>query len=170
MKPTLYLFVGYPGAGKTTIAKLIETRTNAVHLWADHIRQSMFAQPTHSRTESKLLYDKLNAETAAWLKQGRSVIFDTNFNFFNDRQLLRKIASDNNANTVLLWVTTPVELAKKRAVNSSDNQPTRVLGKMSEADFERIRSNLQPPRPAEKAITIDGSDVRVDAVYRLLDL
>jgi len=170
MKPTLYLFVGYPGAGKTTIAKLIETRTGAVHLWADHIRQQMFADPTHSREESKLLYDKLNDETAAWLQQGKSVIFDTNFNFYDDRELLRRIAADNGAETKLIWVTTPRDVAHQRAVHESNDQVTRIFGNMPETDFQRIAGNLQPPRPDEQAIEIDGTNLNVDDAYRLLGL
>lgn len=170
MKPTLYLFVGYPGAGKTTIAKLIETRTQAIHLWADHIRQEMFAEPSHSREESKLLYDKLNAETATWLSRGRSVIFDTNFNFYDDRELLRTIARDNGADTVLIWVTTPIKIARQRAIKGVHDKATRVYGNMTAADFERIAGNLQPLRPDEQAIQIDGTNLMVDAAYAALSI
>lgn len=170
MRPTLYLFVGYPGAGKTTVAKLIETRTDAVHLWADHIRKEMFGTPTHARAESKLLYEKLNVETATWLHQGRSVIFDTNFNFYEDRELLRSIARENGANTVLIWVTTPLEVARRRAVADSYKAVTRVFGNMSASDFERIAHNLQPPMPQEQAIKIDGTNLVVAEAYAALGI
>ena len=170
MKPILYLFVGYPGAGKTTIAKLIEARTNAVHLWADHVRQTLFEKPTHSMQESKQLYNMLNDETAAWLRQGRSVIFDTNFNFFDDRERLRKIAGDSGANVVLIWVCTPVEIARARALEASEGQTTRIFGNMALADFERIAANFQPPQPHEQAIKIDGSNLVTEDAYRALNI
>ncbi len=170
MKPTLYLFVGHPGAGKTTIAQLIAKRTGAVHLWADRIRSELFENPTHSRQESKVLYDKLNAETAAWLKMGKSVVFDTNFNFYDDRQLLRQIADNNGAQTVLVWVTTPKDVSRKRAVTMSDSRPTRLFGNMPLSDFERMAGNLQPPRSEERAITIDGSDLQDNTVYQALGI
>ena len=75
--------LGYPGAGKTTAAKVIHSLTGATHLWADHERRKLFATPNYSHAENIELYDKLNKTAAELLQQGKSVIFDTNFNFFH---------------------------------------------------------------------------------------
>lgn len=170
MKPTLFLFVGYPGAGKTSVAQLIESRTHAVHLWADHVRKQMFEQPCHSRNESKQLYDYLNSQASELLAAGTSVIFDTNFNFYDDRQLLRKIASDNAANTVLIWVNTPIDLSRTRAVHESDHDDKRVYGNMTATDFERIAGNFQPPDASESAVAIDGTKLIAGDVYAQLKI
>jgi predicted kinase len=168
-KPKLFIFVGYPGAGKTSVAKLIEQRTGATHLWADHIRRQMFNEPTHSRTESAQLYRDLNDQTGKLLAAGKSVIFDTNFNFYYDRELLRNIASDNGAKTVLIWVTTKRELARQRAVVTPLTR-NGYDAPIPELDFDRMTGNLQPPKPAEKAIMIDGTNLDADAVYEALDI
>jgi predicted kinase len=73
--PTLYLMLGYPGAGKTTISKEITKRTGAVHLWADHERRAMFSEPCHSKAESDELYAALNTRTDQLLGEGSSVVF-----------------------------------------------------------------------------------------------
>jgi predicted kinase len=169
MKPTLYLFVGYPGAGKTHVAKLIEDRTGAEHLWADCIRQDRFPNPTHSRAESKQLYDELNATTAQLLASGNSVIFDTNFNFYDDRQLLRKIASDHGARAVLIWVNTPKSVSHQRAVHGKASRNGYAVN-ITEADFERMAGNLQPPRDDEQAIAIDGTQLDPPVVYQALGI
>lgn len=62
-KQRLYLFVGYPGAGKTTIAKIIAESTGAVHIWADKERQEMFGKANLTATETSQLYERLNQET-----------------------------------------------------------------------------------------------------------
>lgn len=169
MKPILYLFVGYPGAGKTHVAKLIEDRTGAEHLWADCIRQERFPNPTHSRTESKQLYDELNTKTAQLLASGRSVIFDTNFNFYADRQLLRQIAVDNNAQAVLIWVNTPKAVSHQRAVHGKASRNGYAIN-ITEADFERMAGNLEIPKDSEQAIAIDGTHLEPTVVYQALSV
>src|ERR1700722_5772312 len=115
-KPRLYLLVGYPGAGKTTVSKIIVEATGAVHLWADVERQKRFGQATHSQQESEQLYDELNARAEQLLAEGKSVVFDTNFNFRGDRQKLREIAGRHGAETFVVWITLPEEVAKARSV------------------------------------------------------
>jgi predicted kinase len=170
MKPRLYLFVGYPGAGKTTIAKFIEAQTGAVHIWADKERQKMFSEPAHSWEESQKLYAELNQQADRLLAEGKSVIFDTNFNFKKDRDHLREIASRNAAEAVVIWVVTPAELSKKRATQESEGQHTRLFGDMSSTTWDRIAGHLEAPGEDEKVIKIDGTNVDEQQLPAILHL
>lgn len=116
-KPTLYLMLGYPGAGKTTVSKIIHELTGATHLWADKIRNERFAHPTHSHQENLDLYGYLNELTAELLATGQDVIFDTAFNFKKDREHLVDIARQHGAETKLIWVQTPKKVAQERATH-----------------------------------------------------
>lgn len=156
-KPTLYLMLGYPGAGKTTAAKIIADITGATHLWADLERRRRYGQPTYAHQENLHLYGILNEETAQLLNQRQSVVFDTGFNYFRDREHLRQVADNCGANCVLVWVTTHKEISKGRATTDSHLQETRVLGDFSEEDFERISENMEPPRSDEAYISLDGT-------------
>lgn len=169
-KQRLYLFVGYPGAGKTTIAQLIHEATGAVHLWADHERHHLFSEVTHSKDESQELYTRLNGQTEALLAEGKSVIFDTNFNFRADRDHLRHIADKYDVETVVIWVNTPRELANKRAVEDSHGRDTRIWGNMPSETFERLADNLQTPDDNENFITVDGTNIDPEAVTRQLGI
>ncbi|MCA9344723.1 AAA family ATPase, partial [Candidatus Saccharibacteria bacterium] len=89
-KPNLYLMLGYPGAGKTTAAKIISELTGAVHIWADHERRQMHDSDNYVQVERTAefnikLYDSLNKRSVELLKQGKSVVYDAAFNHLKDR-------------------------------------------------------------------------------------
>jgi predicted kinase len=169
-KLTLYMMVGYPGSGKTTASRIIHDLTGAEHIWADHERKSMFGAPTHSRTESRMLYERLNAQADDLLKEGKSVIFDTNFNFYKDREYMRRIAAKNNAKTMLVWIQTPKEVAFARASIDVHKQATRVLGDIPKAEFDRMTHNLQPPQEDEHPVILDGTQITPQYVREKLEL
>jgi predicted kinase len=156
---TLYLMLGYPGAGKTTTSKILHKLTGAEHLWADHERKKMFSTPQHTHSENIKLYEQLNQVTDNLLAEGKSVIFDTNFNFYKDREKLRQIGAKHGAHTVVVWVTAPKDIARERATKDANKQETRVLGDMPVEHFERISRNLQEPRDGEDVIHLDGTHI-----------
>ena len=160
--------LGYPGSGKTTTAKVIHELTGAVHLWADHIRRERFGSPTYTHQENLDLYNHMNELTAELLAAGNSVIFDTNFNFYKDRQHLREIAKAHNAEAKLIWVNTPKQVARERATNGAHIHTTRVLGDMPAEDFERMSKQLEEPRPDESYITVEGTKVTKEYISSLL--
>jgi predicted kinase len=166
-KPTLYLFIGYPGAGKTTIAKWIAEATGSVHLWADQERHRLFAEPTHSRQESRQLYDALNRQTEELLAAGKSVVFDTNFNFYADRQQLQAIAARQGADSLIVWIVVPKSVAKDRAVCPHEARNGYSKG-MTERQFDAIVAKLEPPRGDEKIIKIDGTKLDQRAILALI--
>lgn len=169
-RPTLYLMLGYPGSGKTTTAKIIHELTGAVHLWADRERTSLYGEPTHTHDENLHLYGLLNDETAQLLSLGHSVVFDTGFNFFADREHLREIAEAHNADCLVLWLTTHKHLAKERAIHNEHSATNGYPKLMKETDFERISRNLEPPQESEHYIELDGTKISSQYVAKRLGI
>ena len=159
--------IGYPGAGKSTVANFIQDQTGAIHLMADQERHKMFEDPTHSETESQSLYNELNKRTEELLSQGYSVVFDTNFNFYADRQKLRAIADKYNAETIVVWVIIDKDLARTRAVHTEYIR-NGYSASMSEELFNKIVEKLEAPTKDEKVIKIDGTKLDRNEVIALL--
>ncbi len=169
-QPTLYLLVGYPGSGKTTTSRTIHELTGAAHIWADHERQVMFGQPTHSPTESEQLYTTLNTRTADILSRGEDVVFDTNFSFLSDRNKLRQITTQAGAQIKLLWVRVAPELARERATADHHAEGNGYDNTMTPETFDRIVSHLEPPTDDEQPILLDGTLITPEYITAKLDL
>lgn len=165
--PTLYLLIGYPGAGKTTVARIIHDKTGAVHLWSDLERHKLFGRPTHSEAESVRLYDELNRRTEELLRSGKSVVFDTNFNFLADRRKLSGIAARQGARTVAIWVDVPEAVARHRAVDRGVKR-NGYHTPLTEAEFDRFVDKLELPAKDENVIKIDGTNLDRESVLELL--
>src|ERR1700693_1036268 len=110
--PTLYLMLGYPGAGKTTTAKIIAELTGAVHLSSDETRQVLFAYPTFKEHEHAQLYSHLDRELEKLMKESKDVIYDANLNRHRHRLEKYALAKRHDYQVKLIWVQTPEELAK----------------------------------------------------------
>lgn len=160
--------LGYPGAGKTTCSKVIHELTGAVHLWADHVRHKRFQNPNYSQAENDQLYKQMNQEAYDLLSKGQSVIFDTNFNYYKDREHLRKLAMKAHANTVLLWVTVPKAVAYKRATTDAHKTTNGFAAIMSDQHFNRLSDKLEKPRSEETFIEIDGTKVSPEYISKEL--
>ncbi len=169
-KPTLYMMLGFPGAGKTTVARIIEQLTGAVRLSSDQVRSETYDKPSFSEEEHQELYDKINRLTEGYLSQGRDVIYDANLNRYIHRLEKYDIAEKVGANTKLVWVQTPEQIAKHRATKLGDNDEHRPFGNMIEGVFERLVSEIEEPKDNEQAITVDGTQVSQEYIRTTLGI
>lgn len=128
----------------------------------------MFGDPTHSEAESLQLYDYLNHKTAQLLKQGKDVVFDTNFNFYKDREHLRQLAEQAGARLQIIHMTTDPALARQRALHGSHAERNGMPYAMSAATFDRIAHNLEPLHASEMAIEINGANLTPEKVRSAL--
>jgi predicted kinase len=169
MKPTLYLMMGYPGAGKTTIAKLIAEQTGAVLLSSDAVRMELFPEPSFSQSEHDQLYAALDTKTAELLRDNNSVIYDANLNRYEHRQEKYQICQETGAQAVLVWVRTSKEVAKERATHDSRSHLV-PQSETPSAMFDRIADIIEEPRDDEPAVQIVGEDITPEIIKAKLNI
>lgn len=165
--PTLYLMLGYPGAGKTTAAKAIQELTGAVHVSSDEVRLEMFEKPDFSQTEHNNLYDYLDAYTEKLLREGADVIYDANLNRFQHRQDKYAICKRVGAKSVLVWVQTPKAIAKERATHIGRFHLVPQHETASQM-FDRIADIIEEPGSDEPYISVDGTKGLKPYISKLL--
>lgn len=168
-KPTLYLMLGYPGAGKTTTANIIHELTGAVHLSSDELRGEIFPKPDFSQQEHENLYKTIDQTSEHLLQQGKSVIYDANLNRLQHRQEKYAICKKAGATPVLLWVQAPRSIAKQRAAYI-DRQHLVPDNETPDEMFERIANVIEEPKNDEPYTVIDGTKVTKEYVAGLLHL
>jgi len=166
-QPILYMLLGYPGAGKTTAAKIIEKLSGAHRLTSDEERLKRFSTPHFTESEHTQLYRQLDDETEELLASGQSVIYDANLNRYTHRADKYEICRRTNARAVLIWLDTDRDLSERRSSNIK-RQKLWPVGETPQAMFERIANLIEPPRDNETPIILDGSALTLAIIKTVL--
>jgi len=167
-KPTLYLMIGYPGAGKTTTTKILHGLTGATVLSSDDIRRKLFAMPTFTEHEHQQLYRHIDRELEALMKEQKNIIYDANLNRYRHRQDKYRQAEHHGYDVKLIWAKTPEQLAKSRRIHDASHYDLVPAHENPASMFERIVRTFEQPHPSEPYVEIDGTSITREIVKQLM--
>ncbi len=155
----LFYAIGYPGSGKTTVAKRLSKHMGLDHLYADRIAFELFRLPKYTPQEAAVLYGTMDQQASDKLRSGRSVIYDAMANSHAMRNRLVRLAKAHGCHAVGIWVRTPVEIAKQR---SGGHRPSEFIPNqyrtVPERVFVRHVTTFEAPQPYEAIIPLSGLD------------
>lgn len=156
-RPTLIMLYGYPGAGKTFLARQLCDDVQAAHLQSDRIRYELFEQPRYDKQENQIVDHLLQYMTEEFLNAGVSVVYDINAMRATQRRELRDIARKNKVETLLVWLQVDVESAFNR-VSKRDRRKLddKFTPSIDRATFEQVTSHMQNPLTTEDYMVISG--------------
>ena len=159
-KPLLILLYGYPGAGKTYVARQLCDQLIATHVQGDRIRSELFEEPNFSKEENHVVTSLMNYMTGEFLSAGVSVVYDANALRASQRRTLRNMATKAGAETVLIWLQIDPDTAYARAARRDRRKADdRYSPALDRAKFDTLSSGMQNPETTERYLVVSGKHV-----------
>lgn len=145
--PVLYLTVGLPGAGKTTLARRIAAKQTILRLTPDDWMAPLFG---HSDADGRrdILEGRMIWVAHQVLVSGSSVILDFGCWSAEERFAIRSVAESARARFDLQYVQIGEAERRARAARRWQEAPESTFA-MTDADHERLLALCQPPSSAE---------------------
>jgi predicted kinase len=157
MRPILFYTVGYPGAGKTTLASKLSYWLGAEHLRGDKIGIELFRFPTYSSQERAMVYGEMNRRAGEHLSGGRHVLYDAATNTRAQRAGLAQLAEQYGGRAVGIWVQVPTPVAKKRAATArNDGLVGAVVRVIPPHIFDQYVAQFEAPTLDEPIVVVSG--------------
>lgn len=169
-KPALICFYGYPGSGKSYVARNLEDKLEISRVSADRIRHELFRRPRYDTQENAIVAHLMNYMTEEFLRTGVSVAYDINASRIGQRRKLRELARRHHAKYLLVWLQTDSENAfartQRRDRRTQDDKYTEEQTKVS---FDQQVSLMQNPQPDEDFLVISGKHTFVTQKNAILN-
>lgn len=127
------MLMGLPGSGKSTIAKELSIKENAVLHSSDDLREELFGD-VNNQEGNKLLFQELKERIDRDMCNGKSVIYDaTNISYKKRKAFLESLKAECYKECWL--VATPYEICLSQNKRRGRNVPEKVIENMYKGIF-----------------------------------
>lgn len=155
-KPAIICLYGYPGSGKTYVARSLAEEIQMAHVSSDRIRSELFQSPRYDAQENAIVTHLMDYMSEEFLSSGVSIVYDTNALRIAQRRRLREMAGKHRAAYILIWLQIDIDTAFAR---TQERDRRTADDKYSEPQtrntFERQASGMQNPE-GEEYLVISG--------------
>ena len=149
MRPTMYVLVGLPGAGKTDRARELEVGQRALRLTPDEWMMPLFGEP-EADGRRDILEGRLVCLALRALRLGISVVLDFGVWAKDERSALRSLAIDAGAACELVYL--PVgEVEQWRRLDVRLQDASSGAFELQPDDLQRFRAQFDEPDEDELA-------------------
>ena len=146
---TLFLIVGLPGAGKTTLATKLAAEQNALLLTPDAWMIPLFGESNPSGKRD-VLEGRLLWLAFAALRVGTNVVLDFGFWSRDERSSLQWLAAGQGSACRVIYLPVDRATQLERVQHRWRNARHETFA-MTEADVDTWRGQFEPPDAAELA-------------------
>jgi predicted kinase len=159
-KPLLIMLYGFPGSGKSYVARQLASHIQAAHVQGDRIRNELFETPRYDRQENAVVAQLMDYMTEEFLNAGISVIYDANALRSAQRHALRDIARKAHAQPLVVWLQIDVDSAYARTQQRDRRKADDKYAPMIDRNnFNNVLTQMQNPSMSEDYVVISGKHV-----------
>jgi predicted kinase len=156
-KPVLICLYGFPGSGKSYVARNLADSVQLAHVSGDRIRNELFENPRYDAQENAIVTHLMNYMSEEFLSAGVSVVYDMNSLRVSQRRTLRDLARRNKVEFLLIWLQIDPDSAFSRTQDrdrrTSDD---RYAQPQDNTTFNKVLSGMQNPQAGEDYLVISG--------------
>ena len=150
--PTLFLTVGLPCAGKTTVARRIEVEHGALRLTKDEWVKALYGHE-NPRSAQDVIEGRLIEIALRALELGVDVVIDFGLWSRDERTALRRSAADRGAAVEIRYCeVTPAE--QRRRLDQRQAEAPDTTWPMSDEELSEWAASIDIPTPGE----LDGEE------------
>jgi predicted kinase len=155
-KPALICLYGFPGSGKSYVARNLAADVQIANVSSDRVRSELFQSPRYDAQENAIVTHLMDYMTEEFLSAGVSVVYDTNALRAAQRRKLRELARKHKAEYLLIWIQVDIDSAFTRT-QDRDRRPVddKYAEPQTKATFDRQLSGMQNPE-GEDYIVVSG--------------
>jgi predicted kinase len=146
-QPKLYVMVGLPAAGKTTLARRLEQEHQALRLTPDEWMIPLFGE-SMANGKRNVLEGRFIATALGALRLGVNVVLDFGVWAKDERTALRWLASTVGADCELVYVAVDEAEQRARIHHRFATAPESTFP-ITQADLDDWRTVFQPPDDEE---------------------
>ncbi len=155
-RPVLIGFYGYPGSGKSYLARNLSEGMGLAHVSADRIRNELFEQPRFDEQENAIVDHLMRYMSEEFLNAGIGVVYDASLSRHSQRKALKELAGRKKAESYIVWLQIDEEAAFERTQNRDRRTPDNKFAKpQTRASFDEQVGLMQNPS-AEESLVVSG--------------
>jgi len=147
---TMFLMVGLPGAGKTTVAKELAKSQRALRLTPDEWHLALFGASLTAEGKRDILEGRLITVALRTLRLGISVVLDFGLWGRDERSALRWLAEEAQVLCQVVYLPVELDVQLARIAHRQATTPDQTFP-MPDADIVAWRNQFQAPDAAELA-------------------
>ncbi len=155
-KPILVCLYGFPGSGKSYLARNLAGELKLAHVSSDRVRSELFQNPRYDAQENAIVTHLMDYMSDEFLNAGVGVVYDANALRSSSRRKLRELARKHRAEYLLIWlqidVDTAFERTQARDRRTADDKYAEPQSKLS---FDRQSAAMQNPQ-GEDYLVVSG--------------